>query len=765
MTRRSQRKLNLTYLSVMAASLGAIHASQATAQESGDDSGVIIVTAQKREQSLQEVGISITALAGDRLREAGITAADMLEEQVPGLKMVNTGSGTVNTLPSIRGVSQNDYSTHQEMPNAVYLDDVYISNPAAIGFGLFDIKRVEVLRGPQGTLFGRNATGGLVHFVSEKPSTQFESYIDASLSDTNGFGWRVESMLNVPIGDRARSRVSGFYEDYEGYWKNTAPGGKDSFEIDGQWAVRGQLELDATDDLTLGLTVQGGQMRPSRQGMYLTVPAYVDPVTGFGVEITPETDPGDIYGLGGDPNAVNGVCPGCDYFGQLPQEPYKGAFNSDNLRLTKDSISLIFRADWDLGWGAVTSISNYQDFSFDYNEDCDGSPIDYCRFPFGTKQKQWSQEIRINGTTDRLVWQAGFYYIDISQDNKVGFDGAEGFTYSILNKFKQDTKSWALFGQVEYEIVDRLTLIAGLRWTDEQKSIDSLAWNSPLEFFDNGSVADHPEYLVYTYQDKRPSNDWSGKLELDFKPTDDVMLFASVNRGIKGGGYNGNGGGLDNTVLDPDVYFRGEVLTSYEAGFKSSFLDNNVRLNGSAFVYDYNDYQSFEVRNSLASFVANKDATFYGGELELSARPADGWSVNLGASLLHTEVRGITLPNGDVVNRESAVAPHFSFNGDLRKEWNSALGTVSAQVTYSYTSDYYASTFNQASTAVPSYSLVGARLGYTSPDEHWNVDLFAKNLLNKTNQTYGFDFAVFGINLKMYDPPRTLGVQIRYNWF
>ena len=739
----------------------AMQASPASAQEVDE----IVVSAQRREQNQQDVGISITAISGETLRSSGITSAEMLQQTVPGLRMVNTASGTANTLPSIRGVSQNDYATHQEMPNAVYIDGVYISNPAAIGFGLFDLERVEVLRGPQGTLFGRNATGGLVQFVTAKPSNSFEAYADLSLSDTNGFGWRTEAMLSGPLSNSVRARLSGFYEDYAGYWKNTAPGGKDALEIDGQWAVRGRIDFDATDKLTIGVSLNAGGMSPSRQGVYSTVPAYVDPNTRFGVEITPETDPGDIYGLGGDPNAVNGVCPGCDYFGQLPQRPYKGAFNSDNFFLTKDSYAGTINLEWDMDALTLTSVSNYQYFKFDYSEDCDGSPIDYCRSPFGTKQEQWSQELRLNGESGPLTWQAGAYYIEISQNNKVGFDGAEGFVYSILNKFTQDTKSWAVFGQAEYKFSDKLTLIGGLRWSDETKSIDSQAWNAPAEFFPNGSIVNNSEYLVYDYQGKRPSNDWSGKIELDYKPSEDVLLFASVNRGTKGGGYNGNGGGLDNASLDSEVYFRGEALVSYEAGFKATLWDGRARLNGSGFVYDYNDYQSFELRNSLAALVANKDATFYGGELELSIKLEQSWDINLGLSLLHTKVRDITLPNGDVVDRESAVAPAFSVTGSVRKQWSLSSGTVAANVDFNYVDDYFASTFNQAATAVPGYAVVNARLGYASENGHWNLDLFAKNLLNSTNQSYAFDFAAFGINLKMYQPPRTLGVQFRYRWF
>lgn len=755
----TDRKLCL--LKVVATAIAFITTAESQAQTLEE----VVVTAQKREQSLQDVGISITAITGNAMRELGITSVEILEEQVPGLMMVNTGAGSVNTLPSIRGVSQNDYSTHQEMPNAIYLDGVYVSNPAAIGFSIFDMARVEVLRGPQGTLYGRNATGGLVHFVTEKPTDTLEAYVDGTVSDTNGTGWRSEAMVSGPISDAVRARLSGFYETSEGYWENTAPNGKDAFEIDEQWAVRGQMDFDLTERLTIALTSNVGRLEPSREGMYFTVPAYVDPVTGFGVEIDANNDPGDIFGYGGNPNAVNGVCAGCDFFGQRAQEVNKGEFNSGHIFLEKENYSYTSDINWELSDRIeLTSITNYQDFKFDYNEDCDGSIIDYCRFPFGTEQDQWSQELRLNGEQGPLTWQGGLYYIEVSQKNKVGFDGAEGFTYSILNTFDQDMDSWAVFSQLEYALSEQWKVIGGLRWTDESKSIDSLAWNSPDVFYPDGSIQFVDSLLVYDYNDSRSEDDWSGKIGLDYTPDDDLLLYGTISRGTKGGGYNGNGGGLDNASLDSDIEFNGETLINYETGFKSTISDGMARLNGSVFYYDYQNYQSFEVRNSLASFVTNKDATFYGGELEISVVPAEGWTTNLGLSLLDTKVRDITLPNGSVEDRESAVAPPFSMNGVVRKEWGMFDGTMAAQFDFNYVDQYYASVFNQAATEVPDYIVTNARFSYNSGNDKWNIALFAQNLADSQNQSYAFDFASFGINLKMYNPPRTIGIQYRYNW-
>lgn len=722
----------------------------------------VVVTAQKREQSLQDVGISITAFDGDTMREMGIVSTEMLKEQVPGLTFANSGGGAVTTLPSIRGVSQNDYSTHQEMPNAVYIDGVYLSTSAAIGFGVFDLERVEVLRGPQGTLYGRNATGGLVHFVTAKPTDEFEAYIDGSISDTNGFGWRTEAMINGPLGDNLRGRLSGFYEDYDGYWENSNPGGKDAFELDGQTAVRGQLEWDASEDLTVGLSLHVGFLQPSVQGVYRFVPAYTDPVTAFGTSITPATDPGDIFGFGGPPDAVNGVCAGCDFFGQLSPEPLDASFNTDHSYLEKEHYSITGNIVWDLENFTVTSITNFTDFEFDYDEDCDGSPFDYCRFPFGIQMEQWSQELRLNGTNGPLTWQAGFYYVDITQENHIGFD-SPGFAFSILNRSDQNIESWAVFGQLEYELSDQWKIIGGLRWTEEDKDIDSQAWSGP--FIANRGIQGNTAFQVYDFQDARSENDWSGKIELDWFPNDNWLIYASISRGTKAGGYNGNGGGLDNASLDPEVEFGGEVLTSYEIGFKATLWDGKARLNGSGFYYDYDDYQSFEFRNSLASFVANKNATFYGAELELALAPADGWNLNLGISLLDTEVNGVTLPDNSVRKRKSVTAPDVSLNGLLRKEWPMFGGTMAAQMDFNYVDEFFASTFNQAAATIPDYIVGNARLGYRSADDRWDVSLYVKNLADASNQAYGYDFAFFGINLETYNPPRTIGGQFRYSWF
>lgn len=715
----------------------------------------IIVTAQKREQNIQDVGISITAFSANQMRELGFKNAPDIASQTPGLNFDHIASGPVTTLPVIRAVSQNDYSAQQEPPVAVYVDGVYLSTITAMSFGMFDMERVEVLKGPQGTLFGRNATGGLIHYISARPTDEFEAYIDTRVYDRHGFGFRTEAMVNGELSDSVRGRLSGFYEQHDGWWNNNAPGEGDSFEADGFYSIRGQLEFDLHDDATVGVAVTHGEFTNSSSGLYLYEPGAADPVTGLGYDLTPQNDPG----------AVNFVCPGCDFFGQdgSDSKPGESSFNDVGF-LESDYTSVRVDIDWQIGGVALKSITNYQDLSTNYNEDCDGSVIDYCQFPYGQDLEQWSQELRISGSSESLTWQAGIYYLDITQKYYVGFQSsaAEGFNFTTADVMDQDTESFAAFINLEYALTEQLRATLGFRWTEDEKDVASNAYFGPGIEADVDLIAVAP-HLVDTFIDSQDDGDWSGKIGLDYTPTEDLLLFASVSRGNKAGGYVSNLNGFPLGV--EDRRFGPEVLTSYEVGFKSSGIAGDaVQLNGSLFYYDYNDYQAFDFQG-LAAFIRNRDASFSGGELELRASFGADWDFVLGtAFLFEKEVDGIVLPGGQLVDRDSPKAPDFTINGLLRKTWTLQDGSFSAQVSADYSDSSFASVSNAQATYLPSFTMVDARIAYAPSNEKWELAVFSKNLLDEDAQIFAFDLASFGMHIKSFRPPRMVGGEFRYNF-
>lgn len=713
----------------------------------------VIVTAQKREQGMQEIGLSITALNGEQMRDFGMTRSVDLAAQTPGLNLDGTVGGTYQSIPTIRGVTQNDFSAIQEAPNAVYLDGVYLSSINIAQFGLFDVDRAEVLRGPQGTLFGRNATGGVVHFISRKPTEEFEAYVDAQLFDQNGFGGRAEAAVSGSISDTARGRLAGYYAAQDGYWDNDLAGANDVYETDGDYALRAQLEFDINQDLTVGVNVLRGDFSRSDNGTYRYRPGAVDPATGFGFDLTAQNDPG----------AQNLVCAGCDFFGQdgSDSSPNDSSFN-DVGHLEKELWSVTGNIEWQFDRFTLTSITNYMDVFTDYSEDCDGSGIDYCQFPILLDMQQFSQEIRLDGQIDRLTWQAGFYYLNIDADTNSGFQSTV-FDFATGDKIDQDTRSWAVFTQLEYQISDQWNLIGGLRWTEDDKDFDSLV------AFTNGASADpavitQAANIIDNFSDSQSEGDWAGKVSLEYTPNDNWLIYAGVTRGNKAGGYVANLNGF--ALPESDREFGAEVLTNYELGFKGTNLfDDRVRLNASAFYYDYNGYQSFDFFG-LGSVIRNRDAEIYGAEIEVAAAPAEGWDFLFGIALLDTEVSGVTLPTAQVVTNEAPKSPDLTLNGLLRKEWPAFGGTMAAQMDFNYSSKSYASVANSEATHLPSYIVGNAKLTYLSPDERWDMSLFVKNIADEDVQTFAFDLAIaaFGINIESYAPPRMVGMQGRYNW-
>ena len=259
-----------------AAAIGIVFSisSPALAQvELQDELDDIIVTAQRREQSLQDVGVSITALSAAQIQEQGIVSSADIGRVAPGVVFASTTGGGSFASMSVRGISQSDFSPIQEAPNSIYLDDVYLSVNGSAGFPTYDLERIEVLRGPQGTLFGRNSTGGLARFITAKPTDSFEGYFEIGYGRFNNYSF--ESAISGPLSDRVRARVSGKMEKADGWWKNLAPGGHDSMETDA-FGIRGQLEFDATDTLLARISLSYDKHPTHRVGTYKARNFYLD---------------------------------------------------------------------------------------------------------------------------------------------------------------------------------------------------------------------------------------------------------------------------------------------------------------------------------------------------------------------------------------------------------------------------------------------------------------------------------------------------------
>ena len=701
--------------------------------------GDIVVTAQRREQSIQSVGISVTALSGNALTKLGAVSAQSIAAHVPGLLFDSGSGGGVNAFVSIRGVSQVDPAEHQEAPNAVYLDEVYVPTPSMVGFPLYDIARAEALRGPQGTLFGRNSTGGLLQFVTNDPSGSFEGFADASYANYDTY--RVEGAVGGPITEGLNFRLAGFIHKGDGIFKNHLPGGEDSFETN-VFGIRGKLKAEM-GDWTAQLTGSMNKSPRHREGVYKSSPAFID---ANGV---PQYLPAnvDFYGTG----------PGNDQFGY--RDPFSsvwdGNFDSSVGSLRKKFNYVTFKLQGPVSDATLTSISNYSYGRLDYSEDSDGTPNGINVFGNGGSTKQFTEEMRLSGNSGNLDWTAGLYFLDIKGEYYI--DLAFPFLdYRALSDIDQRTRSYAVFGQIEYAFSDELKLTVGGRYTHDRKTFDSKVFDM--------IAPGNP--MIYDFSRSNPlvgdlarmsKGDWTGKVQLEYTPNWNVLVYAGVSRGIRGGGFNASPDG----ALDyPSTPFGGETVVDYEGGVKLKLFDNRANLRAGAFYYDYSDYQAFNFIGT-AGRVSNNPGYNYGGEVEFSATPMEGLDISLGAAYLKGKVKDYRTAIGTVIDTEPVKAPEFTFNGIISKEFNIGDFQLTAQYDFDYQGKHSANLFPAPITDIPSSWMHNARLTLGHESSGWEVYGYIRNIGNTARKTFAYDLSFASVAIASYAPPRTYGIGVR----
>lgn len=757
-----KRYLQKTPLAVMISTLSLLSSGlQASVLEE------VVVTAQKREQQLQDVGVSVSAFTGDQMKALGVTNTVEITQQVPGLQ-VNTWSPTITTF-NLRGVSQNNFTDNLEAPVAVYSDEVYIGSMNAISGQLFDVERVEVLRGPQGTLFGRNATGGLIHYVSRDASdSEANGYVDVSYSDYNTLS--IEGAVGGSFSENVRGRFSARMEEGDGYVEATTPGVRDLGGRDG-YALRGTLQVDFSENLTGDFTIKYSKDDDVPTGGYVVYSqggASVDPVTGLGIYDGTKIRPFEH------------------------DSEYQGSFDREATSYTG---KLTWSFDNDL---ELVSITNYTELEKYYTEDGDGFPVLAVNFTTIADYEQFSQEFRLSGETDNGRWQAGVYYLDMEHKDQsitAGIPGTIGACFGGLiaapnfpgatcldyapggvgapadiaipdgsasaQDVKMNSTNWSLFGQYEYDLNEELTLILGYRWSQDDKDIEFVntyfndtTVTTPVETF---SAAQSLAAAGLADNDTIDYGDYAARIQLDWNLSDSTLLFASYNRGIKGGNWSVNA-----DVTPENFRHDAETLHSYEIGVKTSF-NTFARLNATAFYYDYEDYQAFSL-TGLAPQVSNSDATVKGGEVELFLTPDEHWDFLFGASFIDSEVDEVFDANGGIVKgNEMPNAPGYSLNMLARYNWDALGGNWAIQMDGMVNDAQYLEVTNSDVSQEDSFSVWNANLSYTTEDESWKVTAWVKNLTDEEYRIYNLDLGSLGAT-SFYAPPRWYGVNVSYNF-
>lgn len=743
----------------MIATVIVICASSGTAyaQEAQDDVGIadIVVTAQKREQNLQDVGVSVTALGSDDLVSHGITNAKDIAQVAVGVNFDSISGGSVNANLAVRGVSQSDFAAIQESPNSIYIDEVYLSSPSAAAFTLYDLERVEVLRGPQGTLFGRASSGGLANFITNKPSDSFEGYIDIGYGSYDSAHF--EGAISGPLSDTVRARLSGRAERADGWFLNRSPGGGDAFEKR-FFGVRAQVEADLTDALQGLITVSYDKSPRHNEGTYKAENFFLD-ANGQPIPLPANVD---AYGTG----------PGNDIWGY--RDPFKsfheGAFNVGFFESERFSPTL--KLVWDGDNVDITSITNFSQFKFDYAEDCDGGPGNNCLFPLGQNSRQWSQELRANGRSGEVEYTLGLYYLNVDQDVFQAFSlplsSGTAFALDDIDFIKQKLTSYGVFGQVEFPIAEKLRMTLGARYTRDRKTFDSKVFFNELGPAFGGPGVFVPPVLFYDFS-KATVGDLAvakkglitGKVQFDYKASDDALLYISASRGAKGPGFNAN---VTAGVSIAETPFKREYLWAYEAGAKLDLLDRRLRVNTSAFYYDYHDFQGYAF-NGISGVVRNFDGYLYGGEVEIVTVPVDGLEADLGVAYLKSRLKNVATKYSGISSSEGAQAPRWTVNGRVVKSFDVGPGKLALQWSFDYIDDRFSSVDNNRATFIKGSFVHNARISYSLPDGGPEFALFVDNISNKARQNYVFDeISIEGSVVKSFAPPRWFGGSIRYSF-
>lgn len=709
----------------------------------------ISVTAQKREQSSQDVAISMTAFSGTQIKQLGIDSTVDLSAYVPGLTIgQNTGDGDFPFI-SLRGVTVRDFSDLNESPSTVYINEFYKANLVGLDQQVYDMQRVEVLRGPQGTLYGRNATGGLIHYITEKPTSEPSAYVDVTFGEYNKR--KLEGAIGGPLGETVSGRLSVLHHAYDGWVKNVFPGGVDGSALD-VISGRGQLLFEPSDDLSFSLFVQHSQNNNNAGNMFTHRAARVDPVTGLALPAPGQDGYNPLFFIPGS-------------IGYIEATPGDNRdTNSDrDIYLDTEQTTAIATVNWTNGDIEFVSITGVESSSKDASFDSDSTDLATGR---GTEvhpdSDQFSQELRIAKASDKLSWVAGLYYIDYDIDGyqarcNTRAGGCPVLAPDIL--YSLETESWAVFGNLDYQFSDELGLTLGLRYSQEDKVYDlnnldtGLVFNTTLQ----GDAA------------REDDGTTSFNVRLNWTPSDDALIYGGVSRGHKAGTFNLGYTARASNI--PGLPVDGEQLTSYEVGFKSTLNDSSVRLNGAVFYYDYEDSQAFQFDGvTLTAQAFNNDAEITGAELELAATPSDNLDLFVTATYLDATLKGVEFPGPSFaglppVDTDMPLAPELKLSALLRYQWELAGGSrLALQGDVTWYDEQYFDAFNSPSHFEDAYSVANARLSWYSADEKWNAGIFVENLADTEYRTFSFDLAFLGFSTDVYGKPRWAGITVGYAW-
>ncbi len=710
----------------------------------------IVVTAQRRKETIQNVPISINAFTGKQLQDLRATTPADIASLSPGV-FVTGSRGDQNPVFSIRGLSLNDTFSNNNPEVGIYYDDVILPYTPMLSFQLFDLQRVEVLKGPQGTLYGRNTTAGAINFISVKPSQAFDAYASATYAR---FGRKeLEGAIGGGLTDTLAVRLSGKTVQQSSGWQYNDVTGKHIGKVNNV-ALRAQALWTPIEKLTVSL-----------EGTYVHDDSDVQQREHIGYYA-------GAFGAGGFCAAAlagqrdETSC--TDFLGYSDTDPNRRHVQDSALYGTKSHAhgeSGILNVGYDLGGAQLTSITGYNKFHRAAGDDSDGAALIELDSLFTDDIKSFTQEVRIASQgSSPFTWVGGLYYSwdQIKGDALQALDD-HIFHTRVDTSFTQKTDAYAAFGQASYALTDKLKITGGLRFTrDEKRYVYDAVDLNPFGI----STLPTPAGLV---RDHVNQSNVSGKVGLDYKIDSNVLLYASASKGFKSGGFKAA------IAFNPDEIapFRGETVYAYEAGVKTTLMGGRLTLNAAGYYNDWKNFQAMvtEIRSGINVITLSNagNARSYGGEIEAQYRPTDALQLRASANLLSTKITKFNTAPGsdDYTGNRLANAPDLTASMEAR--WELPLGGQNwgafVMGDGSYRSKTYFSLANRGQNSQAGYWLLNGRIGIHDKHDKWELAVFGKNILNKLYVSASYDNwgGIFPSQDFLGDPA-TYGVQLTFHY-
>ncbi|HET9694901.1 MAG TPA: TonB-dependent receptor [Steroidobacteraceae bacterium] len=712
----------------------------------------IIVTAQKRVESAQDVPIALSVFDDDVLQNANIDRIEDIALRTPNFTMMRTNVGEPQFY--IRGVGSNSDSAAGDPTVGVFQDEIYIGRVSGAAFDVFDMQRVEVLRGPQGTLYGRNTSGGAVNFVPKRPEPG--TFASAELSYGNYDTLEGRAVLNGG-SETLAGRLSVSHREHDGYSENITSG--DELDDEDNWSARGQLLFQPGEGNRLLLAYDFVQ----------------DDAAGNARVPFPVFDTGQV-GAGNNAAlvALRAIWPkGSDL---------RKSYSDPDSYQEREINGLTVRYEHDASYGTWTLLGGWREVELNWYEDLDGLK------PYGTPPippvfsppygwvlrnrdvadedaEQYSVEMRLGSAQDSKVkWVAGLYWFtetvrrDESFDTQFSLAAVAGGDVTFIQDVDSDT--YAAFGQLTYPFTDAFSVTAGLRYSNDEKSARQAAINNdPLD-----AVPGIPLFPGQPY-DVRAEDSWdstTGKLGVDWRVGADHLVYASVSKGFKSGIFPSQ----NNVSTSVGEATPPEEVWSYEIGAKTQWLDNRLRVNAAAFYMDYTDLQLFRLDSALRLVTFTEDTQNSGLELDVVAAPLDGLELGLSAAYLSAEVDGGSNDGGELPR-----SPEYTVGGYVQYSAPIGANAFTLRVGAKWTDDFRTeipyNTGNAAAdeanwriTEVESFTLVDARAAFAWTEHNLEFAVWGKNL---TDEEYPMHIIPFlGNGFSIFGAPRTYGVSVAW---